>query len=239
MSEMSFFDHLRELRRRLIICLIGIAICAGFAFCYTPEVLEILKRPHSVGFEGYRLIGTGPGEGFSIRLWIAIFVGLLLASPLVFYQAWKFVAPGLYDEERKLVIPFVFFSTLLFLSGAWFGFEVILPIAFDFFRSQYEIMGVTPEIRLTEYLSMTVKTIVGLGVVFEMPVLSYFLAKSGAITHRTLIDGVRYAIVLIFIVAGVLSPPDVMSQFLLAAPLLVLYGISIVVAKWASSKTQS
>lgn len=233
MTEMSFFDHLRELRKRLIICLIVIAIGAVLAFSYTSEVLEILKRPHSSGFEGYRLIGTGPGEGFSIRLWIAVFVGLLISSPIVFYQAWKFVAPGLYDEERKLVAPFVFFSTLLFLSGAWFGFEIILPVAFDFFRSQYEVLGVTPEIRLSEYLNMTVKTTVGLGLVFEMPVLSYFLGKSGAITHRTLIDGLRYAIVGIFIVAGVLSPPDVMSQFLLAAPLLVLYGISIWVAKIA------
>ncbi len=233
MSEMSFFEHLRELRKRLIICLIGVGICAVIAFSYTAEVLELLKRPHSSGFEGYRLIGTGPGEGFSIRLWISVFVGLLIASPLVFYQAWKFVAPGLHDGERKLVTPFVFFSTALFLTGAWFGFEIILPVAFEFFRSQYEIMGVTPEIRLTEYLNMTVKTTVGLGLVFEMPVLSYFLTKSGAITHRTLIDGLRYAIVGIFIVAGVLSPPDVMSQFLLAVPLLILYGISIWVAKVA------
>lgn len=236
-SEMSFFDHLRELRKRLIYIIIFSFIGAIVAFSYTSPILDLLRRPFVVAFEGYRLIGTGPGEGFSFRLWISFFAGIIITSPLIFHQIWLFVEPGLHDTERKLVIPFVFVSTILFCLGVWFGHEVMLPIAFTFFKEQYDVLGVAPEIRLTEYFGTVMKTVIGLGVVFEMPVFAFFLAKGGVLTAQSLLAGFRYAIVIIFIVAGVLSPPDVMSQFILAAPLLLLYGISILIVRIAQPKT--
>ena len=231
-GEMSFFDHLRELRKRLIYVIIFTMAGMIVAYTYTAPILDLIKRPFESAFSGYHLIGTGPGEGFSLRLWLAFFAGAIVASPLIFHQVWLFVAPGLHENERKLVVPFVFISTVLFITGVWFGHEIMLPIAFGFFKDQYVELGVAPEIRLSEYLGTVIRTVIGLGIVFEMPVLAYFLGKAGVITYDALLSGFRYAIVIIFIVAGVLSPPDVMSQFILAAPLLILYGISIVIVKY-------
>lgn len=235
MSEMSFLEHLGELRKRLIYIIIFVCIGALFAFTLTEPTLAILQAPFKASFPGKSLIGTAPGEGFSLRMFIAFFVGALLVSPLIFHQLWLFIAPGLYEAERRLVIPFILASTSLFLAGVYFSYELVLPIALAFFKDQYDVLDVSPEIRITEYLSLIMKTMLGLGLVFEMPVIAYFLKRLDLITHRTLIDGGRYAIVIIFIVAGVLSPPDVMSQFLIAAPLLLLYGVSILIVKFTKS----
>lgn len=235
-SEMTLFDHLRELRKRLIISFIAIGAASCLAFLITDEVMAILKAPFDDSFSGFQPIGTGPSEAFMIRLEVALFAGCILASPIVFHQGWKFISPGLYPHERKLLIPFVLVSTALFLTGAYFAYEVMVPMALSFFREQYDAVAISPQIKMTEYLGFIMKAIIGTGAVFEMPVLAYFLGRAGVITDRTLIDGARYAIVIIFIVAAIISPPDVLSQVLLAVPLLILYGISIWVLKATASK---
>ena len=171
-----------------------------------------------------------------IRLKVAFFAGALLVSPLLFAQVWLFVAPGLYPQERKLFVPFIFITTTLFLFGVWLCYTMVLPIAYDFFNAEYRAVGVTPTIKISEHLSTMVTTLLGFGVVFEMPVLAFLLGRLGVLTHHTLIRGARYAIVLFFVIAAVLTPPDVLSQFLMAGPLVLLYGVSILVVKYTARR---
>lgn len=235
---MPLTEHLRELRERLIRALL--AIGAGFAVCYAwaDLLFELLARP-LVGLESQgasiRLIGTGVPEAFFTKLKVAAIGGIFLASPVILYQLWAFVVPGLYDSEKRYAQPFVLFGTFFFLAGAWFCYDLVLPLGYQFFLEQYVSIGVAPEIRISEYLTFTSRMLLAFGVTFELPVVAYFLARVGLITHRTLIDYGRYAIVGIFIVAAIMTPADVASQLLMAAPLLVLYALSIGVA-WAVAK---
>ena len=238
-GEMGLFDHLRELRYRLLVSL-AVVTCAAFgAFPFTGEIFGFLSLPFQSTFPPSSLIGTGPAEAFLLRMKLSLFAGIFISLPILFYQVWAFIVPGLYEEEKRYVIPFVLVSSFNFLVGAWFAHFVVLEYAFEFFASQYQSMGVTPAIRMTEQLSFVAQTIIAFGATFEFPVLAFFLARIGMITDRTLIDGARYAIVIIFIVAAVLSPPDVLTQFLLAGPLLILYGISIFVVRFAAKSEES
>src|SRR6185369_17647871 len=144
-----------------------------------------------------------------------------------FYQAWRFIAPGLYSNERRTAVPFVLAGTFFFITGAWFCYVVVFPVGYAFFLEEYRTIGVAPQIRISEYLSFASRMLLAFGVTFELPVVTFFLARCGVVTHRTLLGMGRYAIVVIFIVAAVLTPgPDVASQLLMAAPLLVLYALS-------------
>jgi sec-independent protein translocase protein TatC len=180
------------------------------------------------------LIGTGLAEAFVLKLKVALFAGIVLSSPFLFFQLWLFVAPGLYAAERRLVVPFVASTTSLFLLGVWFCYEWVFPFAFEFFRGEYASIGVTPTVRISEHLALMIQGLVGFGAVFQLPVLAFFLARLGIIDERTLIGGTRYAIVAIFILSAVLTPPDVLTQFLMAGPLLLLYGISILVVRFTT-----
>ncbi|MCO6429633.1 MAG: twin-arginine translocase subunit TatC [Deltaproteobacteria bacterium] len=237
-AEMGLFDHLAELRRRLIFIFIAVIVSAIFAYTISAPVLSLLFEPFNQTFEKGSLIGTGPAEAFILKIKVALFVGLLFAAPVVFLQIWLFIAPGLYEHERRLVVPFVLVTSLLFFVGVWFCFYVVFPFAFEFFRDQYlSIEDVKPAIKVDEYLSLVIRGLLGFGIVFEMPVLAYFLARVGVIDHRMLISGTRYAIVFIFILSAILTPPDVLTQFLMAFPLLLLYGLSILIVKYAERPT--
>jgi len=233
-ATMPLTEHLHELRQRLIRALIAVGI--GFAGCYAfAEILfDLLTQPlMSLGGEGgfdLNLIGTGLPDAFFTKIKVAAIGGVFLAMPVILYQAWAFVVPGLYDSEKRYARPFVFFGTLFFLVGAWFCYALVMPLGFAFFLEQYASIGVAPEIRISEYLTFTSRMLVAFGVTFELPVVTFFLARIGLITHRTLIDYGRYAIVGIFVIAAILTPADVASQLLMAAPLLVLYVLSIGVA---------
>lgn len=233
--EMGLFEHLAELRKRLVRSSIAVVICSCIAYSYSREIMEFLMQPYQNAFRGNILIGTGPAEAFILRMKVAIFSGIILASPVIFYQLWLFIAPGLYDKEKRFVLPFTLSTTLLFLFGAGFCFQAVFPFAFEFFKQQYDAIAITPTIKVSEYLSTVMLTIIGFGLVFEMPLLAYFLGRLGLIDHRTLLNGARYAIVIIFIVSAVLTPPDVLTQFLMAGPLLILYGLSILVVKYTAS----
>jgi len=230
--RMSLTAHLDELRTRLIRALLGIALGFGACYALAEPLVAFLIRPLTMLRPDQALvIGTGVTEAFFTKLKVCLIGGVFVASPIVFYQAWQFVAPGLYRAEKKVAIPFAGAASFFFVTGAAFCYHFVFPVAYEFFLQEFASIGVTPQIRISEYLSFTSRMLLGFGVTFELPVVTYFLARVGLVTHRTLITNARYAIVIIFIVAAVLTPgPDVASQMLMAAPLLVLYLLSVGVA---------
>ena len=230
-GRMPLLEHLTELRSRLIRAVIAVAIGFMVAYAFADPLFRILSEPlHQASKSQVLLIGTGVGEAFFTKLKVALIAGLFVASPAVFYEIWKFIAPGLYDGERRMAKPFVFFATIFFLAGGYFCWAVVFRIGFRFFLEQYASIGATPTLRISEYLAFAAKLLLAFGITFEMPIFAFFLARIGLIDHHMMIRHLRYAILGIFVVAVALTPPDMLSPFLLAIPLLGLYGLSIGVA---------
>jgi sec-independent protein translocase protein TatC len=235
-AAMPLLDHLRELRTRLIRCVV--AILAGFIIAYfgVDRLFQLLIWPlhqafRSAGLEGRAmLIGTGVGEAFFTKLKVALIAGLFIASPVIFLEIWKFIAPGLYESERRLALPFVVFATIFFLSGGYFCWAVVFRIGYAFFLRQYVSIGVTPTLRISEYLAFSAKLLLAFALTFEMPIFAFFLTRLGVLNYRMMLDYFRYAVLAIFVVAVALTPPDMISPFLLAIPLLLLYGLSVAVS---------
>jgi sec-independent protein translocase protein TatC len=229
---MPLLGHLAELRLRLIKALVAIALAFIPAYAFADYLFTFLTQPlQQITPSPPALIGTGLAEAFFTKLKVSFIAALFLASPAVFYQIWQFIAPGLYEHERRYVVPFVLFASFFFVFGAGFCHVVVLPVAYAFFIEQYKGIDVQPTLRISEYLTFTARMLLAFGVTFELPVLAFFFARVGLINHKMLIGSLRYAIVIIFIVAAVLTPgPDVASQLFLATPLLLLYGLSIGVA---------
>ena len=229
---MPLTEHLEELRSRLIRALCALAVAAIACYAVIDTLMALLLEPLQSAGADVKLIGTGVAEAFFTKIKVAVIAGIFLASPVLFFQIWRFVAPGLYENERRYVLPFVAFATFFFLSGAAFCYELVFPTAFAFFVSQYRSSGIEPFIRVSEYLSFSSRMLLAFGATFELPVFTFFFARIGLITHRQMIAYWRYALLGAFIVAAVLTPgPDVASQLLMAAPLLILYVASIGVAK--------
>lgn len=229
---MPLLGHLQELRERLLKSLLAIGVAFVPTYAAASQLFILLTHPLLIATaEAPAIVGLGPAEAFFTKLKVAFIAALFLASPALFYQFWQFVAPGLYQHEKRYVIPFVIFGTFFFVLGAGFCYQVVLPVAYAFFLAEYKTIGVQPTLRISEYLSFTSRMLLAFGVTFELPVLAFFFARIGMITHQTLLGFFRYAVVLIFILAAALTPgPDVASQLLLAGPLLLLYLVSIGVA---------
>lgn len=232
-ATMPLTAHLEELRWRIVKAMVVVTIAFAGCYAYSDHVFELLTRPlTALGDSRVQLIGTGVTEAFFTRLKVSLIAAVFVASPAIFHQAWGFVAPGLVAKERRLAIPFVIAATLFFVSGAVFCYVLVFPVGYAFFLEEYANIGVAPQIRISEYLSFAARMLFAFGITFELPVVTFFLARLGIVTHRTLIGGLRYAIVGIFIVAAVLTPgPDIASQMLMAGPLLLLYILSIGVAR--------
>jgi sec-independent protein translocase protein TatC len=234
-GKMSFLEHLEELRRRLIVSLV--ALLGGFliALIFIERIVDFVYKPLSAVLGGGRFIYTEPTEGFMLRMKIAGLAGLFVGLPIILWQAWRFIAPGLYAHEKKFAIPFVLFSTVFFTLGAAFSHYTVFPWAMLFFAQfQRPDMEFLP--RVDPVFSLYVRMMLAMGLVFEMPTLAFFLARIGLITPRTLIRNFKYAVLVIFIVAAVLTPgADVASQCMMAGPMLVLYVLSIGIA-WAFQK---
>jgi sec-independent protein translocase protein TatC len=233
--KMPLTAHLEELRWRLIKALVGIGIGFAISYQYANLLFAFLSAPLEAtgGNPGHsvNLIGTGVTEAFFTKLKVALIAAIFLSSPWIFYQLWRFVAPGLYPQEKRYALPFVFFASFFFVAGAAFCYALVLPVGYQFFLDQYGSIQVRPELRVSEYLSFTARMLLAFGVTFELPVVTFFLARAGVVTHRQMLSALRYAVLGIFILAAVLTPgPDVASQLLMAGPLLVLYGVSIGVA---------
>ncbi|MCC6219998.1 MAG: twin-arginine translocase subunit TatC [Deltaproteobacteria bacterium] len=236
-SQMPLLEHLTELSVCLKYSLLGIVLMALLSYVWASELFHFLTAPLVEHFSAVQLIGTGPADAFIVKLKASCFAGIMLSSPFTFYQIWKFVAPGLHPNERVFALPFVFVSSLCFIIGALFCFFVVFPFAFEFFMGEFHSIGVSPTIKIGEYLSFVVKLVLVFGVLFEMPVMSFFLARFKLITHQWLIDKARYAVVVIFIVAAILTPPDAVTQVLLAVPLCILYAICILVVYYANPES--
>ncbi|MCL1985750.1 MAG: twin-arginine translocase subunit TatC [Betaproteobacteria bacterium] len=233
-KSMSLMGHLGELRSRLVRVLIIIML--GFFACYavSDTLFEELVKPLTASMpQGSKLIFTSIPEAFFVYMKVGFVASLFLTSPYTFYQIWAFVAPGLYEEERRHIVPLAAFSAFFFLSGAAFCYFVAFPVAFKFFMS-FATDTILPMPSLNEYLGFALKLLIAFGLVFEMPLFAYFLARIGILTADHLRRWRRYAILTIFIVAALLAPPEVVSQLLMAAPMLVLYEISI----WIMAATQ-
>jgi len=229
---MTLTEHLEELRwcllRSVIAVLVGSTVCyffsnAIFAFMVAP--LRETLQP------GQGLIGTSVTEAFFSEIKVAIAAGVLFTCPYIFYQIWRFISPGLSGSEKKLVLPFVLCATLFFLAGAYFCYRIVLPVAFKYFVEQYNSMAVLPAIRIGEYFTFFFRMVLAFGITFELPVFTFFLVRLGLWNYRLMISSFRYAIIVIFVLAAILTPtPDVINQSLLALPMLVLYIASIGVA---------
>ncbi len=235
-EEMTFTGHLDELRKRLVRC--SIAAVIGFLGCYAfaERLFNLLMAPLiKVLPPESTLIFTSLPEAFFTYLKVAFVAGLFAVSPYIFYQIWKFVAPGLYDSERRYFVPMAFFSALFFVSGALFGYFVVFPFGFKFFMG-FATDFIRPMPTIREYLGFSLKLLIAFGVIFELPLFIFFLARLGMVTASGLRKKRKYAILCSFVVSALLTPPDVVSQTLMAGPLIILYELGIWVAHFFGKK---
>jgi len=226
---MSVVDHLEALRWALIRCVCAVVVCAIPCGVYWRQIFDFAAvRPLSLGGSAAKLIYTAPAEAVTLSIKVALSGGLIAASPFLFWEVWRFVSPGLYKKEKAVVLPAAIASTVFFLLGVAFCYR-ILPVVLKFLTG-FAVGQIDPYFKIDEYLAFLIKMCVAFGIAFELPVAAFVLAKMGVIDHRFLIRYFRHAVVAIFIAAAVLTPPDVLSQVLLALPLLALYGLGVAVA---------
>lgn len=223
--------HIADLRKRLVISCLTVGVMFFVCFSFYEPILNWMMVPvEAVLPKNSQMVAVEIQETFFTALKVAFFAGFIVSLPVIFWQLWLFLAPGLYDHEKKLVIPFVFFATLMFLIGASFAYYIVVPVGFEFLINfGSTVVTILPSIG--KYVGFFTKLLIGFGIAFELPVITFFLAKIGLVDDRMLKDFFRYAIILIFIVSALLTPPDVISQLLMAAPLTLLYGVSIYIAK--------
>jgi sec-independent protein translocase protein TatC len=230
-EKIPFTEHLEELRKRLIVCFIAVGVGFVLSYGFKEKLFQILTRPLiRVMQTGDKLIFTGLPEAFFTYLKVAFLSGIILAAPVIFYEFWMFVAPGLYDKEKRLMVPVVVLSTVFFVGGAFFGYFIVFPFGFKFFLGfASEIIRPLPSMR--EYLGFASKLLLAFGLVFELPLIITFLAKLGMVSVSFLKKNRKYALLLFFIGAAILTPPDVVTQIMMALPLILLYEISIIGAR--------
>src|SRR5881296_3528569 len=241
MTSMSFLEHLEELRTRIFHSLAAVAAGMGVCWWFHQALFGYMQKPildvlRQNGLP-QKLVYLTPTEPFNLYLKVSALAGLFLTSPYVLYQVWLFISPGLYRKEKKYAVPFMVSTIFLFVAGGYFGYRVVYPAALDFLVGK---MGTqfTPLINIHEYTDLFLTVILGLGLVFEMPVLIFFLALMGVVSAGWMWRNIRYAILVIFIIAGALAPtPDISSMVIFASPMLVLYVLSIGIA-WFVHPTQ-
>lgn len=230
-AKMSFLEHLDELRKRLIHCAIGVAVGIAATFYFHNQIYEFVFAPtRRVLPPNSKLIFTEPGEAFSLHLQIALITGLVVAAPYIMYQVWLFIAPGLYSHEKKMAVPFVLLSSAGFVGGALFNHYVVFPFMMVFFGS-FSSADLLFMPKLDPVFSMYTRFLLAMGLIFQMPTLVYFLARMKMVTARFLLRNFKYAVLIIFIAAAVITPTgDPGTQTVFAAPMVVLYVLSIGIA---------
>ena len=230
-DKLPFTAHLEELRKRLITSFAAVGIGFLISYGFKEKLFYILARPLiSVMQPGDKLVFTGLPEAFFTYLKVSFLFGLLLAAPVILYQFWMFVAPGLYKNERHLLLPIVFLSSFFFVGGALFGYFIVFPLGFKFFLG-FATETIKPLPAMREYLGFSSKLLLAFGLVFELPLVITFLSRMGLVTVDFLKKNRKYAILLFFVAAAILTPPDVVTQVMMALPLMLLYEISIIGAK--------
>jgi sec-independent protein translocase protein TatC len=235
-GKMSFLDHLDELRRRIIYSLIAVGVGFGAAFFWLDDIFTFIFKPmQAVLPAGQKMIYTEPGEQFFLMFKIGLMAGLIIASPMVFSQIWRFIAPGLYVHEKKLAIPFVLMGTVLFIGGAAFSHYAVFPVIWKFFATS-SIDFVTFMPRIEPAFAWYLRLMLGIGVTFQLPTLVLFLAKMGLVTPRFMIRNFKYAVMIIAVFAAVISPdPGGVGMLMMGGPVIVLYILSIGLA-WMFGK---
>jgi sec-independent protein translocase protein TatC len=237
-KPMTFWEHLDELRSRLVRSLVVFLVATGVTWNYHEKLMHLLSQPFHRAWKEQGLAGEGtlhfgaPAVPFSVYFKLSMIGGALIASPFIFYQLWSFVAPGLYAREKKFVIPFVLCSTLLFAGGAAFSYHTAVPISLSFFlglSGQVAEGGVTitPTVMMGDYVEYVGFILLGFGAIFELPLLLLFLSITGVVNHLHLLRFGRWFILVAFILGAVLTPPDIMSQLVMAGPMCLLYLVSI------------
>jgi len=230
LTGMSFLEHLEELRRRVIYSLLSVAAGFSVAWYFAERIFDLMQRPIVEALRNHKmdekLVYLNPTEPFNLYLKVGLVAGLFLASPLVLYQVWLFISPGLYRREKRYVMPFLVFTVGLFLAGGYFGYRLVYPAALDFLLGYGEQFR--PMITISEYTDLFLTVIVGLGVVFELPVVIFFLARVGVVTPGFLMRHFRWAVLIVFVVAAIITPtPDVFTLCLFAVPTLLLYLLGV------------
>jgi sec-independent protein translocase protein TatC len=231
-GKMPFIEHLAELRKRLIICFVGIGVGFAIAYSFKESLFVLLMHPLKGALApGQKLIYTGLPEAFFVYIEVALFGGILFAAPLILFEMWLFIAPGLYEHERRFLFPLLFLSTLFFAAGVLFGYSIVFPYAFKYLLSfDSDLVQALPSMR--EYLSLATTLLIAFGFIFQLPLVVTMLARLGIVTSRFLSKNRKYAFLLSFIVAAIVTPtPDAVNQCLMAGPLVILYEVSIIGAK--------
>jgi sec-independent protein translocase protein TatC len=237
-KKLPLTAHLEELRKRLIYSFVSIGVAFGISYAYIKEIVEILMRPLVRALPaGSTLVFTAVPEAFLTYLKAALLAGVFFSSPFILYQIWAFVSPGLYEREKKYIYPYLFVSTIFFVAGALFCYLIVFPVVFRFFLS-FATKDIRPLPAIKEYLTFTIKLLLAFGLLFQWPALILFLSRMGVVSSKTLAKNRKYAILGIFVAAAVLTPPDLVSQLLLAGPLLVMYEGSIWMAKFLGKKEE-
>ena len=236
--QMPFTSHLEELRSRLIKSVLAIAVAFLGCYAVVDEIFAVLAAPlRRLHISGLTLIGTAVTEAFFTKMKVAFAAAILVALPVLLWQAWQFVAPGLYEHEKRYTRSFVSFGSLFFIIGVAFCYEVVIELGLNFLLRRYEVIHVQPLIQIGDYLSLVSRLVLAFGVMFELPVLAFFFARVGLIDHRFLIRHIGYAVIAIALLAAILTPPDLIAQVLFMVPLSLLYVVSIGVAYMARKKS--
>ena len=230
-EKQPFFSHLKELRDRLLVCIVAVAIAFIFTYYFKERLFDFLMQPFlKVMPAQSSFIFTGITEAFLTYFKISVVAALFVAAPVILYEFWMFVAPGLYEKEKKYVYPFIIFGSLCFICGALFCYFVVMPNMYRFFVS-YAREFVTPMPDLKNYMGLTLKLLIIFGFIFELPLVAFYLARAGIIKAKMLAKKRRYAILAVFIISAAITPPDVVSMILVALPLWGLYELGILIAK--------
>ncbi|HMK49783.1 MAG TPA: twin-arginine translocase subunit TatC [Thermodesulfovibrionales bacterium] len=246
---MTFFDHLGELRKKIFVSLVALCVMVIVTFNYSEYLLESVMFPlrYNLDFSvknmymyyvladklhGTKLVFLSPAEGFWMNMKISLVAAFILTLPVIFQQLWSFISPGLHSKEKKYVVPFVLIATVLFLMGAAFCFFIVLPFALDFLLNYKTGDYMMPMLSVGLYVDFCLKFVLAFGGVFELPVIIVFLTRMGIVTPKTLARHRRYAVVIAFIVAAILTPtPDAFNQTLMALPMIVLYEVGILASR--------
>lgn len=238
---MGFWEHLAELRTRIVRALLALIIGSAVAWNWKEKILVAIVKPFTDSWRAENLPGepslhfAAPGDAFLAYFNLALIGGGALAAPVIFYQLWGFVAPGLYAREKRFVIPFVTVSSVLFVGGGYFGYLTAFPITFGYFLGLSgnvdDVVTVTPTIMMDDYIGFVTKMLLGFGLIFQIPILFTFLALAGIVNHKQLIKWARYYIFLAFFASAILTPPDWASQLVMAFPACGLYFVSIALVR--------
>jgi sec-independent protein translocase protein TatC len=239
-GKMPFTEHLAELRKRLIICFVGIGVGFAIAYSFKESLFVLLMQPLKGAMSpGQKLIYTGLPEAFFVYIEVSFFGGILFSAPLILFEMWLFIAPGLYKNERRFLLPLLVLSIFFFAGGVLFGYSVVFPYAFKYLLGfESDLVQALPSMR--EYLTLATTLLIAFGFIFQLPLIMTMLARFGMVTPRFLSKNRKYAVLLSFVVAAIITPtPDVVNQFLMAGPLIVLYEISIAGAKIFGKKRRT